>query len=103
MAAGNMLTQDFWANSALFQSCIFAYNLLVWRLWIHSKNGFHQEPNTIRFWLIHTPGRLIRSGRRWILKLPEDYLFKKEWGHIESSISALCFSWSIQSDKGRID
>lgn len=92
MASGSMLTQDFWANSALFQSCIFAYNLLVWMLWLHSKKGFHQEPNTIRFWLIHIPGRLIRSGRRWILKLPEDYLFKKEWVHIERSISALCSS-----------
>jgi hypothetical protein len=32
MASGTILTQDFWANSAIFQSCILAYNLLVWML-----------------------------------------------------------------------
>ena len=34
MAAGSILTQDFWANSALFQICILAYNLLVWMIWL---------------------------------------------------------------------
>ncbi len=92
MASGSILTQDFWANSAIFQSCIFAYNLLVWMLWLNSAKGFSQEPNTIRFWLINIPGRLIRTGRRWILKLSKSYLFKKQWQDIESCIFALSFS-----------
>ena len=92
MASGNILTQDFWANSAIFQSCILAYNLLVWMLWLNSAKGFSQEPNTIRFWLINIPGRLIRTGRQWILKLSKSYLFKKQWQDIESCIFALSFS-----------
>lgn len=92
MASGSILTQDFWANSAMFQTCILAYNLLAWMMWLTSKKGFREEPNTIRSWLIKTPARLINSGRRWILKLPEDYFFKEQWEQLESSIETLCWS-----------
>lgn len=92
MASGTILTQDFWANSAIFQSCILAYNLLVWMLWLNSEKGFSQEPDTIRFWLINIPARLIRTGRRWILKLSASYIFKEQWRNIESSTSALSFA-----------
>jgi len=37
MASGSILTQSFWANSAIFQSCILAYNLIVWLLWLNSE------------------------------------------------------------------
>ncbi len=74
MAAGSILTQDFWANSALFQTCILSYNLLVWMMWLTTKKGFREEPQTIRGWLIKTPGRLIQGGRRLTLKLPRDSL-----------------------------
>ena len=92
MASGSILTQDFWANSAIFQSCILAYNLLVWMLWLNSEKGFRQEPGTIRFWLINIPARLIRTGRRWILKLSASYVFREQWRNIESSISASSFA-----------
>ena len=92
MAAGSILSQDFWANSAMFQTCILAYNLLVWMVWLTTKQGLRQEPNTIRAWLITAPGRLITRGRRWILKLPQDYFFKEQWEHLESSLTALCWA-----------
>jgi len=92
MAAGSILSQDFWANSAMFQTCILAYNLLVWMVWLTTKQGLRQEPNTIRAWLITAPGRLITRGRRWILKLPQDYFFKEQWEHLESSLMALCWA-----------
>jgi hypothetical protein len=89
MASGTFLTQDFWANSAMFQTCILAYNLLVWMMWLTNKKGFCEEPNTIRIWLIKTPARLIKSGRQLILKLPKDYFFKEQWEQLESSLMAL--------------
>jgi len=92
MAAGSILSQDFWANSAMFQTCILAYNLLVWMVWLTTKQGLRQEPNTIRAWLLKAPARLITSGRRWILKLPRDWFFKDQWEHLESSLSALCWA-----------
>jgi hypothetical protein len=92
MASGSILTQDFWANSALFQTCILAYNLMVWMMRLTAEEGFRQEPNTIREWLVRTPASLIRTARRWILKLPRDYVFKEQWEHMERSIGALSFA-----------
>lgn len=64
MASGSILTQEFWANSALFQSCILAYNLKVWMMWLNYEKGFREEPNTIRMYLIHVPARLVHRSRQ---------------------------------------
>lgn len=92
MAAGSILTDKFWANSAIFQISILAYNLIVWMMWLNDKKGFREEPNTIRMFLIHAPARLMRSGRQWFLRLPQNYYFKERWIWIENSILALDFS-----------
>lgn len=92
MASGSILTHDFWANSAIFQSCILAYNMLVWMMWLNAEKGFREEPDTIRFWLIHVPARLIHSGHQWFLKLEKYYVFKEQWKDMENSISALSFA-----------
>jgi hypothetical protein len=92
MASGSILTQDFWANSAIFQTCILAYNLLVWMMWLSYEQGFRQEPDTIRGWLIRVPARLLHGSRQWVLKLSKTYLFKEQWQNIETSIANLGFA-----------
>jgi hypothetical protein len=92
MASGSILTQDFWANSAIFQTSILAYNLLVWMMWLNEEKSFHQEPDTIRAWLIHVPARLLHGSRQWVLKLSKTYLFKEQWQTIERSIAELSFA-----------
>ncbi len=92
MASGSVLTQNFWANSAIFQACVLAYNLMVWMMWLNDKKGFSQEPQTIRMFLIHAPARLRQAGRQWFLRLPEDFAFKERWQKIEASIDALTFA-----------
>jgi hypothetical protein len=89
MASGTIRTQDFWANSAIFQTSILAYNLMVWMMWLHGKNSFREEPNTIRAWLIQVPAKLIHRARQFILTLSKDYVFKEQWQEIEESISHL--------------
>jgi len=89
MASGTIRTQDFWANSALFQTAILAYNLMVWMMWLNTKNSFHEEPNTIRAWLIQVPAKLIHRARQYILTLSKDYVFKERWREIEESLSNL--------------
>jgi len=89
MASGTIRTQDFWANSAIFQTAILAYNLMVWMMWLNTKTSFHEEPNTIRSWLIQVPAKLISRSRQLILTLSEDYVFKERWVEIEESISTL--------------
>lgn len=90
-AAGSIRTQDFWANSAIFQTCILGYNLLCWMMLLHQRKHLSEEPNTIRGWLIHTPAKLIHRARSYILTLPIDYVFKDRWGEIENTLSVLRF------------
>lgn len=91
MSAGSILTNSFWANSAIFQICILAYNLMVWMIWINTGRGFREEPNTIRFYLIRVPGKLVYRGRQWILKLEKNFFFKSKWLEIEGSLAVLGF------------
>lgn len=92
MASGSILTQEFWANSAIFQSCILAYNLMVWMMWLNNEDGFKEEPNTIRMYLIHVPAKLLHRGRQWILKLSKSYPFQEQWRFLEEAIGKLEFA-----------
>ncbi len=91
MAAGSILTDSFWANSAIFQICILAYNLMVWMMWINTERGFREEPYTIRLYLIRVPGRLMCRGRQWFLRLEKNFFFKSKWLEIEESIALSSF------------
>lgn len=73
VAAGSILTQDFWANSAMFQTCIMAYNLMVWMTWLTTGKALSQEPNTIRT-------RLISAGRQWITETAHKLCFQRAMG-----------------------
>lgn len=92
MASGSILTQEFWANSAIFQTCILAYNLMVWMMWLNDETGFKEEPNTIRMWLISVPARLLTRSRRWEMKLSKSYPYKKRWINLEESIQNISFA-----------
>jgi len=92
MAAGSILTQDFWVNSAIFQTCILAYNLMIWMMQQTQKHKMNEEPNTIRFRLIHVPARLLTGSRRLLLKLSESWYFKGKWLKIELALDRLSFA-----------
>lgn len=92
MAVGTILTQDFWANSAIFQTCILAYNLMVRMMLLKEGQRLRQEPNTIRFRFIHVPGRLLTSGRQLVLKLSKNWCFKDYWIEFENCIDQLVFN-----------
>ncbi len=91
MSSGSILTQEFWANSAIFQSSNLAYNLLVWIMWLNNKDGFNEEPNTIRMCLINVPAKLMTRSRQWIVRLSENYVYKDRWLQLEKSILQLNF------------
>jgi len=92
MASGSILTQKFWVNSAIFQTSILAYNLLVWMMWLNNEDGFNEEPNTIRMCLINVPARLMTRSRQWKLRLSKNYAYKERWQKLESSILQLDFA-----------
>jgi len=92
MAAGSILTQDFQADSAIFQTCILAYNLMVWMMMLTQEHKLNEEPNTIRFRLIHVPARLLTGSRRLLLKLSESQYFKGKWLKIALALDRLSFA-----------
>ena len=91
MAAGTILTHDFWANSAIFQTCILSYNLMVWMSWLSQGHKLNEEPNTLRFWLIHVPARLLTGGHQFVLKLSKNWVFKDRWLQLETFMEQLSF------------
>ncbi|MGB5156228.1 MAG: IS1380 family transposase [Desulfobacterales bacterium] len=92
MASGSILTQEFWANSAIFQSCILGYNLMVWMMMLTQEDGFNEEPNTIRMKLIHVAARLKTRSRQYSLRLDKNFAFKERWIELENSILAMAFT-----------
>jgi hypothetical protein len=92
MAAGSILTDDFWANSAIFQSCVLAYNLQVWLMLLTHGHKIRQEPVTVRFWFISIPARLLTGSRTLKLKLPKDSFFREKWKLLENAVDHLCFA-----------
>jgi len=85
MKAGNIRTSDFFANSALFQSAVLAYNILKWMALLTGGEVQKWEVKTIRLYLIRMAGKLIKTGRQYILKLPERFLFQQKWRQWETA------------------
>lgn len=79
MNAGHIRTSEFWANSALFQSAILAYNLLKWMALLTGGAVRKWEIKTMRLWLIRVAGKLTKDGGQLILKLPKKFLHQEEW------------------------
>jgi hypothetical protein len=92
MYGGSLLTNDFWANEALWLSSIMAYNISVWLRKLTDKKSWHEEPATFRSWFVSLAGKVVRSGRRIYLKMYEAYYFKEKWRHIEDGINNLQFA-----------
>ncbi len=87
-----MLTQDFWANSALFQVCILAYNLLVWLLWLTMRQKLREEPDTVRGWLIRVPAKLVRHAGRLVLKVSAAGHTPQRWQALEDGLADMSFA-----------
>lgn len=92
MAAGSILTDDFWANSAVFQSCVLAYNLKVWLMLLTHRHKIRQEPFTVRYWFISIPARLLTGGGTLKLKLSENSFFREKWKLLENAVERLSFA-----------
>jgi len=89
MGAASMLTQDFWANSALFQICILAYNVLVWLLWLTMRQKLREEPDTVRGWLIRVPATLVKHSGKLSLKVAATAGAQPRWMAIEDGVAHL--------------
>jgi len=91
MFAGQLLTDDFWANEMLWLSSIMAYNISVWMRKLTDITSWHEEPATFRSWFIQLAGKLIKTGRQIHLKMYEAYYYKERWRKIDEAVDMLCF------------
>ncbi|MBM3138380.1 MAG: IS1380 family transposase [Chloroflexi bacterium] len=74
MAVGHLLLRSFWANEAIFQLTMMAYNLfLLFKMDRGMKTEYRQQIKTFRLKYIFLAGKIVRSARLVVLKLPEQY------------------------------
>jgi hypothetical protein len=74
MAVGHLLLQSFWANEAIFQLMMLAYNLfLLFKMDFVNGTEYRQQIKTFRLKYIFLAGKIIRIARSVVLKLSKKY------------------------------
>jgi len=90
MAFGSMLVEEFWANHALLQAAVLAYNLLIWfQRTIGDSHRSKERPNTVRGWFIYVAARLLFTNNTWVLALSESYPHQQEWRRLQDRLAVL--------------
>ena len=77
-----------WAGAKVhFELVMLAYNLMNWFKEEALGRGAKKEmAGTIRWRLLWVPARLVATGRRLVLKLAKDWIFREEF---ENAVKAL--------------
>jgi len=85
MAVGHLLLQSFWANEAIFQLMMLAYNLfLLFKMVFSGATEYRQQIKTFRLKYIFLAGKIIRTARSVVMKLSEKYPYQEMY---EKSLS----------------
>jgi hypothetical protein len=85
MAVGHLLLQSFWANEAIFQLMMLAYNLfLLFKMDFAGEAEYRQQIKTFRLKYIFLAGKIIRTARSVVMKLSEKYPYQEMY---EKSLS----------------
>ena len=87
MAVGHLLLQSFWANEAIYQLMILAYNLFLLftcacgtgagKMDFANGTEYWQQIKTFRLKYIFLAGKIIRTARSLIMKLSEKYPYRE--------------------------
>jgi len=78
MAVGHLLLQSSWANQAIFQLMMLAYNLfLLFKIDFMWKTEYRQQIKTFRLKYIFLAGKIIRTARSVVMKLSEKYPYQE--------------------------
>lgn len=93
MAFGSMLVHKFWANHALLQASVLAYNLMIWfQRIVLDAHRRRERPNTLRAWFLYLAARLLCTDNTWVLAMSRGYPHQGEWERMENRLAALSFS-----------
>ncbi|MBM9515296.1 IS1380 family transposase [Desulfogranum marinum] len=79
-ALAHIKTDDFWANSILFQSAILAYNTVRWMALLSGNKLLRRwEPATIRTFLVRMAAKFTTGSRQQKVTAPERMLYSRQW------------------------
>ena len=79
-ALAHIKTADIWANSALFQTAILAYNTLHWMALCSGNKILRRwETATIQTFLIRMAGKWTAGSRQQKLRVPKRMLYNAQW------------------------
>jgi hypothetical protein len=93
MAFGSMLVHEFWANHALLQAAVLAYNVMIWfQRTVLDPHRWRERPNTLRSWLIYLAGRVLYTDNTWVLAMSRGNPHQDEWALMESRLASLSFA-----------
>ncbi len=85
LAVGHLLLQSFWANEAIFQLMMLAYNLfLLFKMDFAGETECRQQIKTFRLKYIFLAGKIIRTARSVVMKLSAKYPYQEMY---EKSLS----------------
>jgi hypothetical protein len=85
MAVGHLLLKSFWANEAIFQLMMLAYNLfLLFKMDMVKTTEYRQQIKTFRLKYVFLAGKIIRTARSVVMKLSDRYPFQEMY---EQSLS----------------
>jgi hypothetical protein len=77
-AVRHLLLQSFWANEAIFQLMMLAYNLfLLFKVDFAVDTEYRQQIKTFRLKYIFLAGKIIRTARSVVVKLSEKYPYRE--------------------------
>jgi hypothetical protein len=78
MAVGHLLLKSSWANEAVFQMMMLSYNLfLLFKFDFLGISEFRQQIKTFRLKYVFLAGKIIRSARYVVMKLPAKYPYQE--------------------------
>jgi hypothetical protein len=74
----HLLLQSFWADEAIFQLMMLAYNLfLLFKMDFAGETKYRQQIKTFRLKYIFLDGKIIRTARSVMMKLSEKYPYQE--------------------------
>jgi len=77
MPVRHLLLKSFWANEAFFQLMMLSYNLfLLFKLDFLVISEFRKQIKTFRLKYVFLTGKIIRTARYVVMKLPAKYPFR---------------------------
>ena len=85
----NLPLHDFAQNQIWLETVLLAADLLAWTATLGLSAHRNAEPKRLRLRLLHVAARVVRSGRKILLKLPDNWPWAQEIAAAHARLRAL--------------